>query len=131
MVVLDTDILVAQLRGYPDALKKISELIEEGVLMRVSIISVFELLDGAHKSKNPGENIARVDGALSDLEVLPLDMQQAKIAAEMFNILEKKRQKVDEFDVLIGASALAHGDLIVTRNIDHFGRIPGLKVERW
>lgn len=60
MVVLDTGVLVAQMRGYPEATKKISELVDAEVPLRVSIISAFELLDGAYKMHNAQRKIAEV-----------------------------------------------------------------------
>jgi tRNA(fMet)-specific endonuclease VapC len=34
-------------------------------------------------------------------------------------------------DLLIGATALAHGYAVVTDNVRHFARIPNLQVENW
>lgn len=38
---------------------------------------------------------------------------------------------VDIEDILIGATALARGMIVVTNNLDHFQRIPRLQVEDW
>ena len=38
---------------------------------------------------------------------------------------------IDVEDVLIGATALTQGLGVVTNNVDHFRRIPGLRVEDW
>jgi tRNA(fMet)-specific endonuclease VapC len=34
-------------------------------------------------------------------------------------------------DTLIAGTAMAHGATLVTRNIEEFGRINGLKVANW
>ena len=34
-------------------------------------------------------------------------------------------------DLLIAATAMAHGLTLVTHNVDEFGRIPGLDIEDW
>jgi tRNA(fMet)-specific endonuclease VapC len=38
---------------------------------------------------------------------------------------------IEAEDVLIGASVLSRGLTVVTHNVNHFRRIPGLKVEDW
>ncbi len=38
---------------------------------------------------------------------------------------------IDEFDMLIGSSAVHHGYIMVTENLDHIERIPGIEIENW
>ena len=38
---------------------------------------------------------------------------------------------VDDFDLMIGSTALAHGLTFVTRNTRHFADISGLVLENW
>lgn len=38
---------------------------------------------------------------------------------------------IDDFDLLIGASAVQYDMIIVTGNIRHFQRIPKIKIENW
>jgi tRNA(fMet)-specific endonuclease VapC len=45
--------------------------------------------------------------------------------------LERRGERVDDFDVAIAAHALAAGAAVVTRNVRHFARIRGLEVEDW
>ena len=45
--------------------------------------------------------------------------------------LEKKGQRLEDFDLAIAAHALALGAVLVTADHDHVARIPGLKVEDW
>ena len=46
-------------------------------------------------------------------------------------VLEKKGQRIEDFDAAIAAHALATGAVLVTANLDHMTRIPGLTVEDW
>lgn len=45
--------------------------------------------------------------------------------------LEKRGERVDDFDVAIAAHALAHDATLVTRNLRHFERMRRLRVEDW
>jgi len=38
---------------------------------------------------------------------------------------------IDEFDIVIAGQAISEGLTVVTDNIKHFNRIPGLKIEDW
>ena len=45
--------------------------------------------------------------------------------------LRREGQMIEEFDMLIGSSAVHHGYVMVTENVDHFKRIPGIEIECW
>ena len=46
-------------------------------------------------------------------------------------MLERQGQRIDDFDLLIGATALQKGLVMVTANVGHLARIPDLVVENW
>ena len=45
--------------------------------------------------------------------------------------MEKLGKPIDSFDLLIAATALENDLILVTNNLKHFSRIPGLKIENW
>jgi tRNA(fMet)-specific endonuclease VapC len=45
--------------------------------------------------------------------------------------LENKGEPEDDADLLMASIALTNGSTLVTNNIDHFKKIPGLKFENW
>jgi tRNA(fMet)-specific endonuclease VapC len=45
--------------------------------------------------------------------------------------LEKGGRPIEDFDIAIAAHALATGAVLVTANLDHMARVPGLQVEDW
>ena len=45
--------------------------------------------------------------------------------------LEKKGRPNEDFDAAIAAHAVATGAVLVTANLDHMARVPGLQVEDW
>jgi tRNA(fMet)-specific endonuclease VapC len=123
---LDTDVIVNQLRGK----SRIKESIfEKGA--GISIITFGELLYGAERSANKEKSLAIINEFITDLdiEILGLSQEIMKIYAKIKCSLEKKGKRLDEFDLLIGSTALQHSMTIVTRNLEHFKRIPDLKIE--
>ncbi len=45
--------------------------------------------------------------------------------------LERPGKPIGPYDMLIAAQALSRGLVLVTDNVDEFGRIEGLQVENW
>lgn len=45
--------------------------------------------------------------------------------------LERAGTPIDDMDVAIAAVALAHGATLITANLAHFKRVPGLRVCHW
>lgn len=45
--------------------------------------------------------------------------------------LEKQEMRIDDFDLLIGTTAVANNLTIVTDNVKHLARIPNAQIENW
>jgi tRNA(fMet)-specific endonuclease VapC len=45
--------------------------------------------------------------------------------------LERKGERIEDFDAAVSAHAVAQGCVLVTANLKHMTRIPGLEVEDW
>lgn len=122
---LDTDIVVYHLRGKYKLKEKI---IKAGVA--ISIITFGELLYGAYKSSNKQNSVQLIQEFISDLQVdiLGLNQEIMNIYAKTKVFLEEMGKRLDEFDLLIGATAIAHSLPLATSNLRHFERIPDLKI---
>jgi tRNA(fMet)-specific endonuclease VapC len=54
------------------------------------------------------------------------------VAAEFDRLREnKKLKKIGRADLLIACIALANRATLVSRNLKHFGQVPGLQAENW
>ena len=87
MKCLDTDLLVAILRGDAEAEEKMRQLDEDGRNATTSV-NAFEIFYGAYKSKNRVTNIEGTKRLLSRLDVLSLDVGAAEKAGNFFADLE-------------------------------------------
>ena len=129
--VLDTDFLVAILRGDSAAENKMLLLDQQGPQATAAMVA-HELLVGAYRSAKPKANRKKVERLLSSLAILPFNEQAAQYSAQIDTKLAKKGKILPLGDIVIAASALAHGlTTIVTRNEKHYNRINEINVEKW
>jgi predicted nucleic acid-binding protein len=62
------------------------------------------------------------------IPVLDFGMAEARRHAELWAGLARKGTTVGAHDLMIGATALAHGYSLATLNVRDFRRIPGLRL---
>ncbi len=125
---LDTDVLVDLLRGREPSVSAVRALEHSLAEIATTAITAFELYYGALKSSRVQENMAAVRELLDRLEVIDLDEGVAELAARHLARLESRGQPIELADLFIGCAALSRGMALVTRNVDHFRRIEGLRV---
>ena len=73
----------------------------------------------------------KIYALIESLVSLPLDKKSAFKAGEIDASLNKKGNKIDIEDVMIGAIAIINNEKLLTRNTKHFKRIKGLVVEEY
>jgi len=129
MYLLDSDILIHLLRGNATVTERLRE--HRDALKALSVVTYGELLYGAHKSQRPVEHLARVRRLAELFPPIPVTRDIMNSFAEVKVKLESKGEPIDDFDLIIGVTALSLNYAVVTNNERHFRRIPGLKIENW
>jgi tRNA(fMet)-specific endonuclease VapC len=94
-------------------------------------VVLFELTYGAMKSQRREQNLRKIGVFLSDVETIPFDDNAAAIAGRIRADLERCGASIGGNDVLIAATALAGGGLLVTNNTREFERVKELVIEDW
>lgn len=130
MKCLDTDLLIAILRGKEEARKKVTDIDEESKGATTSI-NAFEIFFGANKSARRNENVKEASKLLERLIIFPLDLSSSRTAGEISAKLLAKGVTIDYRDAMIAAIAIENDLTLVTRNTSHFNRIKNLKTETW
>lgn len=131
MVCLDTSVLVALIRKDQAAIDGLTAEAERGGTVSTTVVNLCELYSGAYGSKNPQKELARVQDLVSDLGLLELDAGSAKRYGELVNDATLRRTPIGDFDLIIASIALEQEEKLVTRNLKHFSRVPGLVTEQW
>lgn len=131
MYCFDTDVLSASLRPSPPLalLRRLARVPPQE--QSTTAISAGELLYGA--AKRGGRELSdRVRAVLRRTQVVfPFDMGAAEVYASLRVALEAQGRRLDEPDLRIASIALSRDLTLVTGNVRHFSRVPGLRIENW
>lgn len=127
---IDSSVLVDVERGRTD----LGGLLEErgDRVVAMAAITAAELLHGVHRlrvSKRKTRAEAVVETLLASIPVVPFDFVCARARARLGAALARRGITVGTHDLMIGATAVARGFSVVTRDRRSFPRIPGLEVE--
>ncbi|MBI4139504.1 type II toxin-antitoxin system VapC family toxin [Candidatus Woesearchaeota archaeon] len=125
--VLDSTFLIDVIRGKNETKKVLGE--KE---LFTTQINLYEVVRGLFLRNVSTSKVQETLLVLSDVKTLPLDDDALLLSAEISANLIKMGVAVDDADCLIAGMALSKGvNTIVTRNREHFSRIPEIKVETY
>lgn len=128
-VIVDTSVLIAGERQAFRFDQLLQSLGHEPVAM--AAITATELLRGVAKGATPAARARRrafVEALLDLVPVLPYGLHEARLHTDLWTELERKGTVVGPYDMLIAATALAHGFSLATLNRKEFERVPGLEL---
>lgn len=126
---LDTSICVFFLRGKLDLNEVMQEKGRKNCL--ISEMTVFELRFGAESSENPEKSHLAVTDFINGLTIIPLYGIVYAYSKEKVRLRRIGKPMHDEFDLLIGVTALHNKLILATDNVKDFRHIDDLIVENW
>ncbi len=96
-----------------------------------SAVVVGELFKGAFRSRARAFHLANIeDRGLPSLAVLPSDTETARMFGNLAAALQGRGEALADADLQIAATAILHDLELVTGNVRHFARVPGLRLCR-
>jgi len=125
---LDTNICAYFLNGKYNLEEKFDEIGIENC--SISEITIAELKYGIEKSKKQKKNRKAIEFFQTQFDILPIYPVLDVYAKEKAR-LKTKGKIIDDFDLLIGSTAVFHDLIMVTKNLKHFERIKGINIEDW
>jgi len=126
---LDTNICVFYLRGKLHFNQFVEEPWRECCC--ISEVTVLELRYGAENSNHPQNHHQAVDLFLNGLTILPIAKAIDFYAKEKVRFRKMGMPMHDEFDLIIGATAIAYNLILITDNVKHFTKFDHLKFDNW
>jgi tRNA(fMet)-specific endonuclease VapC len=130
--VLDTNVVSALMKGEPNVVDRLQAVSRADVCMPQPVVAEIEYgLQRLARSK-------RRDALASRFELLKAEIQRAVWSdrvSEAFGAikatLERRGQRIDDFDAAVAAHAVAEGCVLVTANVKHLVRVADMDIEDW
>ncbi len=125
---LDTNICIFFLKGKYNLNEKLKQVKLENCC--ISEVTLAELKYGAECSDRVADNRKMIDDFAKEITIVPI-FNSLDIYAKEKAKLRKTGKLIDDFDILIGATAIANNLILVTENEKHLIRISKVKIENW
>ena len=126
---LDTNICVFFIRGKYNLYTIFKEKGIENC--SISELTVFELKFGAENSSDPIKSHWVVNEFIKRFSIIPISEIADKYAEIKVKLRKNGTPMHDEFDLMIGVTALQNRMTLVTDNLNDFRFIEGLTAENW
>jgi tRNA(fMet)-specific endonuclease VapC len=129
LYMLDTNITSAAIRGDAAVGAKLAALPADAWC--ISAVTAAEHHYGLAKRPEARTLARLVHAFLQVADVRPWDRLAAQAQGQLRATLERQGAPLDVYDGMIAAHALSLGLTVVTDNVKHFDRVPGLALENW
>lgn len=123
MILVDTDVLIAHLRGSEVARDWLVEARREAAgRLAASVVTATEILGGVRSPER-----AAVARLLATLRLHPVNEITARRAGEFMRRYRRSHSAIGLGDYLVAATADVQGFELATLNVKHFPMFPGLR----
>jgi tRNA(fMet)-specific endonuclease VapC len=99
--------------------------------LAMSSVVAHELWAGANTQSAGPRAIATLRLFTSMIDVINFDKQAAEFSGDLVARLNREGVGIGNMDPMIAGHALSQGAVLITRNVKHFKRVPGLQVLDW
>lgn len=99
----------------------------------IAMIAVAELFYGCYRGEKVRRepNVQALRSVLAPFTSLPFGEEDALQFGKLKALLQEKGRPPADLDIAIASQAITRGLTVVTNNLRHFKRVPGLKTENW
>jgi tRNA(fMet)-specific endonuclease VapC len=130
--VLDTNAVSALMKGDPAVIERLAATTPAGVAIPQPVIAEIAFgIERLPRSKRRTSLQARFDLISAELPRADWTDAVSQRFGRIKATLERRGTRIEDFDAAIAAHALALEATLVTANLDHVIRVPGLRVEDW
>lgn len=126
---LDSNVIIDYLRGEENISRRLKETQDSEDFLSICSTVYYEVVRG-FKSNTDTNRFRAFLNLCRSWEVLPFDLKAAHKAAKIYGQLHRG-QMIEDNDIFIAATAIVNDCILVTANINHFGRVEGLNFVNW
>lgn len=123
---LDSDFVIDFLRAMPHAIRLLHSLIDDE--LAISLVTYGEVYEGIYTGPDVERQERDFRNFRRGVKVVPLSQPIMRRFAQIRGELRRGGLLIPDPDLMIAATALHHGQTLVTRNTRHFARVPGLSL---
>jgi tRNA(fMet)-specific endonuclease VapC len=124
---VDSDLVADYLKGRRGSVEFLGPLVGDG--LAISIITFAEVYEGILYGRDQPAHESVFTQFLRGVDVLPINRRIAKRYAKLAGELRAAGQMIDQPDLFIASTALCNNLTLLTRNLRHFQRVPGLQIQ--
>lgn len=126
---LDSNVVSDILRGDPEVMRRFEAAKKNGDTLYIPSIVYYEIIRGL-KAVGKSRKLAAFHILYNTAEHLSLDIDAIEKAVEIY-IQLRKGQNIEDNDIYIAAISMVNDCTLITANVNHFGRVEGLKFVNW
>lgn len=128
---VDTDILNEILKQRNSlVVQRAAAYLQQHGRFSISAFTRYEIVRGL-KEINASAQLARFATFCQHADILPITNATFDRASDLWAVARRGGHPAHDADLIIAATALEHGLVLVTGNTIHFAWIPGLRVDDW
>jgi predicted nucleic acid-binding protein len=136
MPYIDSDLMIKCLQPKNQEINKtarkiLSWLFKNNSEVKTTIYNFAELFRGAYLSKRVAHNMSLVEKFISRFTIVFPTYNSVKEYARISANLQIKGEKIGDLDELIASIIVDDEDVLYTRNIQHFERVPLINLVNW
>jgi tRNA(fMet)-specific endonuclease VapC len=130
--VLDTNAVSALMKGTPAVVERLAATAPAEVAIPQPVLAEIAFgIERLPRSKRRTSIQARFDLVSTELPRAEWTDAVSQASGRLKATLERRGTRIEDFDAAIAAHALSLEATLVTANLDHMIRVPGLRVEDW
>lgn len=134
-LILDSSVVIAAERRGDNVTQMLKQIVaatgdQRAVLSSVGLTELVHGIYRAHTAEARSRRDSFIRELLADVEVYSYTKETALVAGKIDGEQQSRGIVIPFGDLLIGATALEVGYSVLTVNVRHFERIPGLSVVR-
>jgi tRNA(fMet)-specific endonuclease VapC len=130
--VLDTNAVSALMKGTAALVERLASHVPGDVTIPQPVIAEIAYgIERLPRSRRRSVLQARFDLICSEMSRAEWTDAVSQAYGRIKATLERRGTRIEDFDAAIAAHALAVGATLVTINVDHMRRVPGLRIEDW
>ena len=132
MYVLDTNAVSALMKGAAPVVERLAASAPADVAVPQPVLAEIAFgIERLPRSKRRAALQSRFDLVFAELPRAEWTDAVSQTFGRIKATLERRGTRIEDFDAAIAAHALALDATLVTANVDHLIRVPGLHVEDW